>query len=183
MTAIHNFRHPEFRERVTEAILGMLTQLPETQRSIFVWNHYRGYPAKEIAEILRCSPSEVEATLEAINSILYQRTRSLLEEDLQCDLSPEGRDCWGIGIYRELVEPERIVYTDAFAKAEGKPVPPACRDMSLGRPPGTLVTVTFAEHEGKTKLSLQHAGMPSSGDGDMAEAGAGESVDRLAEYS
>jgi hypothetical protein len=85
MIADRNFRQSEFRERVTEAILEMLAALPESQRNIFIWNHYRNYQPKQIAEILRCSPSEVEATLDAINSILYQRTRSLLEEDPQLD--------------------------------------------------------------------------------------------------
>jgi Sigma-70, region 4 len=99
---IHNFRHREFRERVTESILEMLTHLPESQRNIFVWSHYRGYPARRIAEILRCSPSEVEAALDAINSILYQKTHSLLEEDLA-----HGRDIVGKRVYRESAELER----------------------------------------------------------------------------
>jgi hypothetical protein len=80
MLAVHNFRQSEFRERVTAAILEMLARLPETHRNIFVWNHYRGYAPKQIAGILRCSPSEIEVTLGAINAILYQRTRTLLED-------------------------------------------------------------------------------------------------------
>jgi Sigma-70, region 4 len=85
VSAERNFRQSEFRERVTEAIFEMLADLPETQRNMFVWNHYRGYQPGQIAEILRCSPSEVEATLDGINSILYRRTRSLLKEDPQLD--------------------------------------------------------------------------------------------------
>jgi DNA-directed RNA polymerase specialized sigma24 family protein len=85
MIAVHNFRQAKFRERVTGAILEMLVDLPETQRNTFIWNHYRGYQPKQIADILRCSPSEIEATLDAINSILYQRTHSLLVEDPQLD--------------------------------------------------------------------------------------------------
>jgi len=87
MIAVHNFRHSEFREKITSAILEMLTRLPQTQRNIFVWNHYRGYQPKQIAEILGCGAPEVEATLEAINAILYQRARTLLlEEDSQSNL-------------------------------------------------------------------------------------------------
>jgi Sigma-70, region 4 len=85
MIAVHNFRQSEFRERVTEIILEMLADLPETQRSIFVWNHYRGCQPKQIADILRCGPAEIEATLDAINSILCRRTRILLAEDPQLD--------------------------------------------------------------------------------------------------
>ena len=31
------------------------------------------------------------------------------------DASPEGRDFWTKGVYREIVAPERIVCTDFFA--------------------------------------------------------------------
>jgi DNA-directed RNA polymerase specialized sigma24 family protein len=85
MIAVHNFTQSEFRERVSEAILEMLAHLPGTQRNIFVWSHYRGYQPKQIAKILRCGASEVEASLDAINAILYQRTRTLLKQDLQRD--------------------------------------------------------------------------------------------------
>jgi hypothetical protein len=89
MFADRNFTQPEFRERVTGAILEMLADLPETLRNTFIWNHYRGYQPKQIADILRCSPSEVEATLDALNSILYQRTHSLLVEHPQFDAEME----------------------------------------------------------------------------------------------
>src|SRR5439155_22484223 len=83
MIAVHNFRQAEFRERVTGTILEMLVELPETQRNTFIWKHYRGYQPRQIAEILRCNPCEIEATLDTVNSILYQRTHSLIVEDPQ----------------------------------------------------------------------------------------------------
>src|SRR6185295_19580223 len=52
--------------------------------------------------------------------------------------SPEGTDHWLQGVYREIVEPERLVCTWAWEDAEGK----------TGHE--TLVTVTFAEHGAKT---------------------------------
>jgi DNA-directed RNA polymerase specialized sigma24 family protein len=78
MIAVHNLKQSEFRERATAAILRMLADLPEAQRSIFIWNHYCGYQPKQIAQMLRCSPRKVEATLDLISSILYQRTRKLM---------------------------------------------------------------------------------------------------------
>jgi uncharacterized protein YndB with AHSA1/START domain len=43
------------------------------------------------------------------------------------------------------------------------------------------VTVTFAEHEGKTKLTPRHAALPASGsERDMCQRGWAESLDRLA---
>jgi DNA-directed RNA polymerase specialized sigma24 family protein len=89
MFAHRNFRQSEFREKVTGAILEMLADLPETLRNTFIWSHYRGYRSKQIADILRCSPSEVEATLAALNSILHQRTHNLLVEDPQLDAEME----------------------------------------------------------------------------------------------
>jgi uncharacterized protein YndB with AHSA1/START domain len=46
-------------------------------------------------------------------------------------------------VYREIVEPERIVYVNSFSDAEGN---------TVERMPESLVTLTFIEHEGKTKL-------------------------------
>jgi uncharacterized protein YndB with AHSA1/START domain len=79
------------------------------------------------------------------------------------------------GVFREIVEPERLVFTSsAFEDADGNP------QLEV------LNTVTFAEHEGgKTKLTL-HATVvkatpevagPLSG----MEAGWNQSLDRLAQ--
>src|SRR3989475_7763864 len=62
-----------------------------------------------------------------------------------CMRSPEGTDHWLRGVYREIVEPERLVCTWAWEGAEGKP-----RHE-------TLLTVTFAEHGAKTKLTPHQA--------------------------
>jgi len=85
MNLVRKFRHVEFRETVMEAILEILACLPEIQRNIFIWSHYRGYQPGEIAEILGWSASSVEATLGSINSVLYQKTRALLNHDPQLD--------------------------------------------------------------------------------------------------
>ncbi len=44
-----------------------------------------------------------------------------------------------------------------------------------------LVTVTFEEHEGKTKLTLRHVGFPVGKDYEGAQQGWNESLDKLAE--
>jgi hypothetical protein len=80
MLAVHNFRHTEFRQKVTEVILEVLARLPKNPRNIFIWNHYCGYQPPQIAKILRYTPLEVETTLAMINSILYERTRALLAD-------------------------------------------------------------------------------------------------------
>jgi len=100
---------------------------------------------------------------------------------LNCMRSPEGRDFWTTGVYREIVEPGRIVYTDSLSDAEGNMVPASHYGRSGDWPLELLVTVMFEEHEGKTKLTLRHVGIPAGENGDMAEAGWNESFDKLAE--
>ena len=73
-----------------------------------------------------------------------------------CMRAPDGQDYWGIGVYRDIVPSEKIVYTDAFADAEGNQVPPSHYGMSASHPAESLVTVTFTEHQGKTTVTLRH---------------------------
>jgi uncharacterized protein YndB with AHSA1/START domain len=98
-----------------------------------------------------------------------------------CMRSPEGQDFWGIGVYREIVSPGLIVYTDSFADAQGKPVPPSHYGMSADHPAETLVTVTFVEHEGKTELTLRHIIPESSEVRAGAQQGWTEMLERLAD--
>jgi uncharacterized protein YndB with AHSA1/START domain len=102
---------------------------------------------------------------------------------LNCMRSPEGQDFWSTGVYREIVEPERVVCTDSFADAEGNVVPATHYGMGADIPLEMLVTVTFEELEGgKTKMTLRHAGLPAGEMKDSAGAGWNESFDKLAEY-
>ena len=97
--------------------------------------------------------------------------------------SPEGQDFWSKGVFREIVEPERLVMTDSFADKEGNAVPASHYGMSEDFPLEMLVTVTFEEDGGKTKLTLQHSGtggLDAKMRGDM-EQGWNESFDKLAE--
>ena len=81
MITVRNFRYAELREKVAETILEGLAQLPEPQRSIFVWNHYYGYRVEQIAEILKWTVSDVETTLGLTNLMLYKKARGLLVGD------------------------------------------------------------------------------------------------------
>jgi uncharacterized protein YndB with AHSA1/START domain len=98
-----------------------------------------------------------------------------------CMRLPEGREVWALGIYREIVVPERIVYTDSFADADGNPVPPAHYGMSPGHPVQTLVTVVFADVEGGTRVTLRHSIPESVDERKGTEQGWGEMLDRLAD--
>ena len=100
---------------------------------------------------------------------------------LYCMRSPDGQDVWGTGVYREIVPPERIVATDSFADEKGNIVPATHYGMGADMPLELLVTVTFEEHGGKTKLTLRHAGFAPGEDRDSAQTGWNQSFDKLAE--
>ena len=85
--------------------------------------------------------------------------------------SPEGTEHWQQGVYRELVEPERLVSTYEWADAEGKPTRPE-----------TVLTVTFEDDHEKTKLTLHQAVFESVTARDLHNAGWTTTLDRLAEY-
>lgn len=99
---------------------------------------------------------------------------------LFCMRSPEGKDFWSTGVYREIVPLERLVCSDSFADAEGNVVPATHYGMGADFPSETQVTVTFAEHDGKTQMTLRHAGIPAGMMRDMTNTGWNESLDKLA---
>lgn len=71
-----------------------------------------------------------------------------------CVRIPDGKGCWCAGVYREIVAPERIVFTMAIADEEGNLLGPVEAGMDPDWPRETVVTVTFAEHGGQTRLTL-----------------------------
>ena len=101
---------------------------------------------------------------------------------LYCMRSPDGKDYWGTGVYREIVPREKLVKTDSFADKDGNVVPATHYGMSADIPLEMLVTVTFEDLKGKTRLTLTHAGLPSGPDREGANQGWGESFDKLAAF-
>ena len=87
-----------------------------------------------------------------------------------CIRSPEGTEHWKQGVYREVVEPERLVFTFAWEDADGKP----------GHQ--TLVTLTFAERGDKTELTLHQSVFESVERRDEHQRGWTSTLERLAEY-
>jgi uncharacterized protein YndB with AHSA1/START domain len=101
---------------------------------------------------------------------------------LNCMRGPDGKDYWSTGIYREIVPMERIVVTDSFADEKGVVVPASHYGMEGDWPLELLVTVTFEEVGGRTKMTLRHAGVPAGKMRELCETGWNESFDKLAEY-
>ena len=94
---------------------------------------------------------------------------------LLCMRSPEGRDMWLTGTYREIGPVERLVKTESPADAEGNVV-----EMP-GMPPETLVTLKL-EEEGKsrTRMTLLHAGLPEGDHRSHAGEGYQQTFEKLA---
>jgi uncharacterized protein YndB with AHSA1/START domain len=98
-----------------------------------------------------------------------------------CMRSPDGRDYWSKGVYREIVVPERIVSTDFFSDEAGNPVQPAHYGLPADWPAEMLLTVTFAEQAGKTRLTVRQSVPESLARSIGAVEGWNQSFDRLAE--
>jgi uncharacterized protein YndB with AHSA1/START domain len=84
--------------------------------------------------------------------------------------SPEGIEYIKRGIYREIVAPERLVFTYVDEDADG----------SVG--PETVVTVSFEEIGERTRLSLHHTGFDSIASRDAHEGGWTSALERFTEY-
>jgi uncharacterized protein YndB with AHSA1/START domain len=98
---------------------------------------------------------------------------------LSCMRSPDGKDFWSTGFYREITPHDRLVFTDSFADEQGDIVPASHYGMP-DMPLEMLVTITLAEQDGKTVMTLVHSGMPVDEHGANAKEGWSQSFDKLA---
>ena len=87
-----------------------------------------------------------------------------------CLRSPEtGNELWVGGVYREIVPPERLVFTFAWEE-EGE------RGLE------TVVSITFAERNGKTHMTFRQIPFQSDGERDGHREGWTSTFDRLDDY-
>lgn len=100
---------------------------------------------------------------------------------LACMRSPEGQDIYSTGVYREIVPPARLVFTDSFSDEQGNVVPGSHYGMDDDFPLEMLVTVTFEDVGGKTKLTVTQDGLPVGEHGELTQQGWNGSFDKLAE--
>ena len=84
-----------------------------------------------------------------------------------CMRSPEGADYWVGGVYLEIIEPERLVFSWSHEEEGGT------------RGHETRVTVTLEGFEGKTKLTLTQAIFDSEAARTEHNEGWTDSLDRL----
>lgn len=83
--------------------------------------------------------------------------------------SPEGKDYWFHGVYREVVENKRLVFTFAWEEDGERGVE-------------NLITITFTEENGRTRMTFKQAPFQSVEERDGHEGGWSEAFDKLAAY-
>lgn len=84
-------------------------------------------------------------------------------------VTPEGKKLPLGGVYREVVPPERLVFTHAWDDDNGKPGPE------------TVVTVTLVARGGKTEMNFRQTGFDSVDSRNGHADGWGQCFDRLEE--
>jgi uncharacterized protein YndB with AHSA1/START domain len=94
--------------------------------------------------------------------------------------TPNGAmQMWFTGEYLEVVENERLVYTESMSDPDGNVLSPSDIGMPEGHPTTTEVRVELEDLGSRTKMIMTHAGIPSDSPG---AAGWTMAFDKLAVY-
>jgi uncharacterized protein YndB with AHSA1/START domain len=72
---------------------------------------------------------------------------------------------WFTGEYREVVDNERLVYTESMSDENGNVLSAADMGMPAGHPTTTEVRVELEDVGGRTKMVMIHAGIPAQSPG------------------
>lgn len=95
-------------------------------------------------------------------------------------LGKDGKKIWVTGTYKEIIPNQKLVFTDSFADENGNIVPSEDYGMK-GMPLEMIVTVTLEEVEGKTRMTMTHAGLPAGEYQKGANTGWNSSFDKMVE--
>lgn len=91
--------------------------------------------------------------------------------------TPDGpRRMWFAGEFLEVVEPERLVYTEAMTDEHGTVLSPTDLGLAPGHPVTTEVHVELVDLGGRTAMVMTHVGVP---EGSPGAAGWNVALDRL----
>lgn len=82
----------------------------------------------------------------------------------------DGSEIWLGGVYKEVVKPEKLVFTHAWDGRDGNPGP------------DTLVTVTFTDKGGKTEMHFRQTGFDSVESRNGHSEGWNECFDTLGDF-
>jgi uncharacterized protein YndB with AHSA1/START domain len=101
--------------------------------------------------------------------------RRLVCMDVQ---SPNGpMQMWFVGEFQEVVENERLVYTESMSDENGNVQSPSDMGMPGGHPTTTEVNIDLEDVGGRTRMVLTHRGIPADSPG---AAGWTMALDKLA---
>ena len=84
---------------------------------------------------------------------------------------------WFTGEYREVVENERLIYTESTADENGNVVSPSDLGMPDGHPSTTEIRVELEDVGSHTRMVMTHVGLPA---GSSGAAGWAMAFDKLA---
>jgi uncharacterized protein YndB with AHSA1/START domain len=80
--------------------------------------------------------------------------------------TPNGpMQMWFTGEYREVVENERLVYTESMSDENGNVMTASDMNMPDDHPTTTEVRVELEDVGGRTKMVMTHAGIPADSPG------------------
>ena len=95
-------------------------------------------------------------------------------------VTPNGTmNMWFVGEHLEIIENRRLVYTESMADETGAVRSAADMGMPPGQPTTTEITVELEVVDGRTKMTMIHAGIPEDSPGATGWAMA---FDKLAAY-
>jgi uncharacterized protein YndB with AHSA1/START domain len=86
---------------------------------------------------------------------------------------------WFAGEFREVVQNERLVYTESMSDENGAVRTPSEMGMPEGHPVTTEVQVDLVDLGGRTKMVMTHVGIPGDSPG---AAGWAMAIDKLASH-
>lgn len=84
---------------------------------------------------------------------------------------------WFTGVYKEINRPTRLVYTESMCDADGVIVSPQSMGMPPGHPDITEVILDLRARDGRTVMTMVHAGIPA---GSAGAGGWTQAFDKLA---
>jgi uncharacterized protein YndB with AHSA1/START domain len=104
-----------------------------------------------------------------------------------CMRRADGTDWWGKWVYREIVRPERVEYINSFSDPQGRTTR---HPLAPEWPEEIVTTVTFAEHNGGTLVTVTFVPLAPTeaerrvfdGGHDSMRGGWGGTLDQLGEY-
>jgi uncharacterized protein YndB with AHSA1/START domain len=159
MTDTNGSQHSVVIERTFDAPVGLIWQMWTVPQHFAAWYGPSG------------------ATIPVAKMDVRVGGTRLVRMDVQ---TPDGAmQMWFTGQYLEVIENERLVFTESIADENGRVLSPLDLGMPEGHPATTEVRVEIEDVGGRTKMVLTHVGIP---EGSPGAAGWSMAFDKLAAY-